>query len=60
MDEGLPHISLPPFSMNNAKNQSITYGFTDMIQNMGITLFTIPVISTIEHMAIAKAFGSFN
>ncbi|XP_044018506.1 sodium-independent sulfate anion transporter-like isoform X2 [Aphidius gifuensis] len=58
MDEGLPHISFPPFSMNDSKNQSITYGFTDMIQNMGITLFTIPVISTIEHMAIAKAFAS--
>ncbi|XP_034935647.1 sodium-independent sulfate anion transporter-like isoform X4 [Chelonus insularis] len=54
MDAGLPPLSLPPFSTNFNNN---TYHFLEMTKNMGSTLFTIPIISTIEHIAIAKAFA---
>lgn len=30
-----------------------------MTTAMGPTLITMPIISTIEHIAIAKAFGNF-
>ncbi|XP_011305329.1 sodium-independent sulfate anion transporter [Fopius arisanus] len=54
MGKGLPPLSPPPFSttFNNK-----TYNFVEMTTNMGTTLFTIPIISTIEHIAIAKAFA---
>ncbi|KAL0105639.1 hypothetical protein PUN28_015852 [Cardiocondyla obscurior] len=54
MGQGLPPIAPPPFT-TTVGNQ--TYDFLEMTAAMGTTLFTIPVISTIEHIAIAKAFA---
>ncbi|XP_012285866.1 sodium-independent sulfate anion transporter isoform X2 [Orussus abietinus] len=54
LGEGLPPLSLPPFS-TTFKNQ--TYDFLEMTSAMGPTLITMPIISTIEHIAIAKAFA---
>ncbi|XP_036149375.1 sodium-independent sulfate anion transporter-like isoform X2 [Monomorium pharaonis] len=54
MGQGLPPIAPPPFS-TTFRNQ--TYNFLDMTSAMGTTLFTIPIVSTIEHIAIAKAFA---
>ncbi|XP_025270448.1 sodium-independent sulfate anion transporter isoform X1 [Camponotus floridanus] len=53
MGQGLPPFAPPPFSTTF---QNSTYNFLEMSTAMGTTLFTIPIISTIEHMAIAKAF----
>ncbi|KAK0074762.1 hypothetical protein PV326_012191, partial [Microctonus aethiopoides] len=53
MGQGLPPFTPPPFSTTFNNN---TYNFIELTRNMGTTLFTIPIISTIEHIAIAKAF----
>lgn len=55
MGEGLPPFGPPPFSIA-ANNQ--TYNFLQTTAAMGTTLFSLPIVSTIEHMAIAKAFGT--
>ncbi|XP_076378212.1 sodium-independent sulfate anion transporter isoform X3 [Megalopta genalis] len=54
MGEGLPPFAPPPFSIT-ANNR--TYDFLETASAMGTTLFTLPIVSTIEHMAIAKAFA---
>ncbi|KMQ95241.1 sodium-independent sulfate anion transporter [Lasius niger] len=54
MGQGLPPFVPPPFSTTF---QNRTYNFVEMTTAMGTTLFTIPIVSTIEHIAIAKAFG---
>ncbi|XP_078043152.1 sodium-independent sulfate anion transporter isoform X1 [Augochlora pura] len=54
MGEGLPPFAPPPFSIT-ANNR--TYNFLETATAMGTTLFTLPIVSTIEHMAIAKAFA---
>ncbi|XP_076652145.1 sodium-independent sulfate anion transporter [Halictus rubicundus] len=54
MGEGLPPFAPPPFAIT-ANNR--TYDFLETASAMGTTLFTLPVVSTIEHMAIAKAFA---
>ncbi|CAL7942782.1 unnamed protein product [Xylocopa violacea] len=50
---GLPSFGLPPFS-TTANNR--TYNFLETVTAMGTTLFSVPIVSTIQHMAIAKAF----
>lgn len=54
MGNGLPPFGPPPFSIT-ANNR--TYDFLETTAAMGTTLFSVPIVSTIEHMAIAKAFG---
>ncbi|KAL6261210.1 hypothetical protein P5V15_008735 [Pogonomyrmex californicus] len=54
MGQGLPPFALPPFS-TTFKNE--TYNFLEMTTAMGTTLVTIPIVSIIEHIAIAKAFA---
>nr|XP_012135832.1 PREDICTED: sodium-independent sulfate anion transporter-like isoform X6 [Megachile rotundata] len=54
LGEGLPPFGPPPFSII-ANNR--TYDFIETTTAMGTTLFFVPVVSAIEHMAIAKAFA---
>lgn len=54
MGNGLPPISPPHFSISDGNR---TYDFLETTAAMGTTLFSVPIVSTIEHMAIAKAFG---
>ncbi|KAK2581384.1 hypothetical protein KPH14_005068 [Odynerus spinipes] len=54
MGQGLPPLQPPPFSTTF---QNRTYDFVEMTKAMGSTLISIPIVSTIEHMAIAKAFA---
>lgn len=54
MGQGLPPFAPPPFSTTF---ENRTYNFVEMTTAMGTTLFTMPIISTIEHIAIAKAFA---
>lgn len=56
MGQGLPPLTPPPFSTTF---ENRTYTFLDMATAMETRLFTIPVVSTIEHIAIAKAFGNW-
>lgn len=51
---GFPHIIPPPFStvFNNR-----TYNFIEMVQEMGTSLITMPLILVLELIAIAKAFS---
>lgn len=51
---GFPSISLPPFSTTHEDKD---YDFSDMIKALGLSLFTIPIISIIESVAIAKSFS---
>lgn len=55
MGQGVPPFAPPPFSTTF---ENRTYNFIEMTTAMGTTLFTIPIVSTIEHIAIAKAFGN--
>ncbi|KAG6803091.1 sodium-independent sulfate anion transporter isoform X1 [Apis mellifera caucasica] len=54
MGNGLPQIGLPHFSISDGNR---TYDFLETTAAMGTTLFSVPIVSTIEHMAIAKAFA---
>ncbi|KAK9303313.1 hypothetical protein QLX08_005058 [Tetragonisca angustula] len=54
MGNGLPPFGPPSFSIT-ANNR--TYDFLEATAAMGTTLLSIPIVSTIEHMAIAKAFA---
>jgi len=56
MSQGLPPFAPPPFSTSLGNR---TYSFLDMAIAMDTRLFTIPVVSAIEHIAIAKAFGNW-
>lgn len=51
MGHGLPPFGLPKFN-------AITNDFFTTVGAMGMSLVTVPIVSTIEHMAIAKAFGT--
>ncbi|XP_033319882.1 sodium-independent sulfate anion transporter-like isoform X1 [Bombus bifarius] len=50
MGHGLPPFGLPKFN-------AITNDFLTTAGAMGMSLVTVPIVSTIEHMAIAKAFA---
>lgn len=55
--KGLPPFRPPPFTINT-KNK--TYHFHELIQELGGTIASIPLIAILESVAIAKAFGMFN
>ena len=50
---GFPSIGLPPFFVDV---NGTTMGFTEMVSEMGISLFFIPVVAILEMVAVAKAF----
>lgn len=51
---GFPPIQLPPFT---AEFNNQTYNFPQMAEAIGLSLITIPLISVLESIAIAKAFS---
>lgn len=51
---GFPTLSLPPFSTVH-NNQ--TYNFPEMVSALGLSIVTVPIISIIEAVAIAKSFN---
>lgn len=51
---GFPSFSLPPFS---TVHNNETYNFSDMVSTLGLSLVSIPLISIIEAVAIAKSFS---
>jgi solute carrier family 26 (sodium-independent sulfate anion transporter), member 11 len=51
---GFPSISMPPFS---TVHNNETYTFTGMVSSLGLSIVSVPVISIIEAVAIAKSFS---
>lgn len=51
---GLPEFQLPPFSTNFNGEE---FTFKDMVRALGFSLITIPLVSILESVAIAKAFS---
>jgi len=50
---GFPPFQLPPFQTDlNGRS----YNFSEMVQALGVSLVTIPLVSILESIAIAKAF----
>lgn len=54
---GLPPFKPPPFSTTV---NGTTHSFGDMVSDLGASLATIPLISILETVAIAKAFCELN
>ncbi|OXU20106.1 hypothetical protein TSAR_005452 [Trichomalopsis sarcophagae] len=52
--EGLPPFQPPPFSTTH-KNE--TYSFIDMMNVLGSSVISVPLIALLESIAIAKAFA---
>lgn len=52
--QGLPPFGPPPFS---TEFEGKTYNFIDMFKALGLSLITIPLVSILESVAIAKAFS---
>lgn len=51
---GLPTFALPPFS---TVFEGKTYNFKDMFSSLGLSLLSVPLVSIIELVAIAKSFS---
>ncbi|KAL7012081.1 hypothetical protein ACKWTF_014617 [Chironomus riparius] len=51
---GFPSLSLPPLSTTN---NGTYYNFSDMLSTLGLSTFSLPLISVIEAVAIAKSFN---
>ncbi|XP_014090706.2 sodium-independent sulfate anion transporter [Bactrocera oleae] len=57
--EGMPAIQPPPFHMSaNETASGHEEGFIDMVKNLGSGLIVLPLISLMETVSIAKAFGN--
>lgn len=52
--EGLPEFKIPPFE---TKKDDQWYGILDMMRALGLSLITLPLVSILETVAIAKAFS---
>ncbi|XP_033166350.1 sodium-independent sulfate anion transporter [Drosophila mauritiana] len=53
---GLPPFKLPPFHTEDPETgESISFG--DMVSNVGTALVSIPLLSILESIAVAKAFS---
>lgn len=52
---GIPPFQLPPFS-TQIRNETI--GFTEMVSDLGSSIFLVPIIAVLGNVAIAKAFAS--
>ncbi|XP_054282885.1 sodium-independent sulfate anion transporter-like [Macrosteles quadrilineatus] len=52
---GLPTIEPPPFSVTKG---NVTYGFVDMVTQMGQGVIVTPLIALLENIAICKAFAN--
>ncbi len=59
IQEGLPPIAPPPFSATyeDAEGNVVQDGLQEMLGNLGSLLVLLPLVSILEHMAIAKAFS---
>lgn len=51
---GLPDFKPPPFSTVVGNS---TIAFPEMVKNLGASIVLIPLVSILEHMAIAKVFA---
>ncbi len=57
IDGGLPDFQLPPFGINKTSTvEDPSLG--DIFAELGSVLATLPMVSTLCQIAIAKAFGN--
>ncbi|CAG0897108.1 unnamed protein product [Darwinula stevensoni] len=54
VESGLPGFALPPFSTTDGEEKK---GFWDMISDFGMGLWIVPLVATLDAVAIAKAFA---
>ncbi|KAL5274003.1 SLC26A11.2 family protein [Megaselia abdita] len=54
IEAGLPPFKPPPF---HTTINGVEYSFTEMVTSLGSSLITIPLISILETVAIAKSFA---
>ncbi|XP_076169730.1 sodium-independent sulfate anion transporter isoform X2 [Ptiloglossa arizonensis] len=52
--EGLPPVGPPPFSI---VTRNYTYNFVEVINELGSTTLSVPLIAILESIAISKAFA---
>lgn len=59
VEEGLPSLKFPPMATSIDRNETFTqhYSLTDMIQELGMGIFVLPIVSVLANVAIAKAYG---
>lgn len=50
VQEGFPAFALPPFRTEN-------FNFLDMVRSLGLIIITIPLVSILQSVVIAKAFS---
>lgn len=55
---GLPPFRPPPFHTEDAATGDVI-NFGDMVSNVGSALVSIPLLSILESIAVAKAFCKF-
>ncbi|KAL6261737.1 hypothetical protein P5V15_006826 [Pogonomyrmex californicus] len=52
--KGLPPFALPPFTI---EHENRTYTFVEVVDELGSSVISIPLIAILESIAIAKAFA---
>ncbi|XP_037945077.1 sodium-independent sulfate anion transporter [Teleopsis dalmanni] len=53
--KGIPPFQLPPFSTTNENGETVS--FTEMFSELTTSIVTIPLVSVVESIAVAKAFS---
>lgn len=55
---GLPGFDLPPFETYKVVgNETVHMSLGDMVSELGLSIFLVPVIAVLGNVAISKAFG---
>lgn len=57
VNSSVPTFKLPPFSIDY---ENVTYGFTDILRELGSGIVVVPLVAVLANVAIAKAFGEFS
>lgn len=51
---GLPNITIP---ITYYENGNQTYNFIDLVKELNVGIFIIPLVSILANVAVAKSFG---
>lgn len=55
---GLPSFGMPAFDTYKVVgNETVHMDFHDMVSELGLSIFLVPVIAVLGNVAISKAFG---
>ena len=56
LESGIPEFKIPPFSSTNPLT-GVTTNFWGMLSELGSAIIILPLMTVLENIAIAKAFG---